>query len=426
MYYQVDDIPSHSATKGSVAMMMSSTTYSNGFTYINNDGGTTWLKCIHSSYGKISLTNSTSLVDFDTQPLGDWFAFNGAPAGASWVLDPDSSSEWELATENTTTDDLKYTGSTTMRAFISQTSTMRGGPSKWMSWLSGIAANFTIPPYGYNEAFASDNGSTTNISSLRMLEMPTNAYLLGGISAVSREGGGAGGASGRSYIPKHCQIVASKVDEPLIIPGVVTTGTTIIDETFESSGFTSNSWTVANDSANIWVVGQAESFSGTSSAYVSNDGGTSATYDINNAEASHFYKDFVLPSASGLTLTFDWKCQGENAAGATQYDYGAVVITDTGTTPVAGTEVITTQAGVGTNGRLGAVANLGKFNLAYGTTPGTVWNTETIDLTSYSGSTKRLVFTWKNDGSVGANPPMIVDNIKIQEGGSSGTDTLIY
>lgn len=418
MYYQVDDIPSHSATKGSVAMMMSSTTYSNGFTYINNDGGTTWLKCIHSSYGKISLTNSTSLVDFDTQPLGDWFAFNGAPAGASWVLDPDSSSEWELATENTTTDDLKYTGSTTIRAFISQTSTMRGGPSKWMSWLSGIAANFTIPPYGYNEGFASDDGSTTNISSLRMLEMPTNAYLLGGISAVSREQTG-GPASSREYIPKHSQVVASKVDEPLVVPS---TGSTLIDETFESSGFTENSWTVVNDATNVWVVGQAESFSGTSSAYISNNGGTSASYTNTIAATSHFYKDFTLPDGAN-TLTFDWKCEAENAAGATQYDYGAVVITDTTTTPVAGTEVITTLATAGVNGRLGAATNLGKFNLGYGTSPGTVWNTETIDLSSYSGSTKRLVFTWQDDTSVGVNPPFIVDNIKIT---NAGGDTLIY
>jgi len=184
-----------------------------------------------------------------------------------------------------------------------------------------------------------------------------------------------------------------------------------------------NSWTVANDATNVWVVGTAESNGGIYSAYISDDGGTSASYTITVADTSHFYKDFTFPSGTN-TLTFDWKCEAENAAGATQYDYGAVVITDTTTTPVAGTEVITTQAGTGTNGRIGAGTNLGKFNLNYGTSPGTTWNTETIDLSSYSGSTKRLVFTWKDDTSVGVNPPFVVDNIKITNGG--GSTTLIY
>jgi hypothetical protein len=159
------------------------------------------------------------------------------------------------------------------------------------------------------------------------------------------------------------------------------------------------------------------------SAYISNDGGTSALYTNTVAAIGHFYKDFTLPAGIN-TLTFDWKCEAENAAGATQYDYGAVVITDTTTTPVAGTEVITTVATAGVNGRLGAGTNLGKFNLGYGTSPGTTWNTETIDLSSYSGSTKRVVFTWVDDTSVGVNPPFIVDNIKITNTG--GGDTLVY
>ncbi len=73
----------------------------------------------------------------------------------------------------------------------------------------------------------------------------------------------------------------------------------------------------------------------------------------------------------------------------------------------------TTQATAGGNGRIGADDNLGKFNLNYGTNPGTTWNVETIDLTDYVGQTKRIVFTWNNDGSVGVDPPFVVDNIKI-------------
>jgi hypothetical protein len=169
---------------------------------------------------------------------------------------------------------------------------------------------------------------------------------------------------------------------------------------------------------NQWIVGtnQNNTSGGTFGVYVSSDG-TTATYDVNSASISHFYKDFTFPSGDvTLNLIFDWKCQGENTAGnAVQYDYGTVVITDTTVTPTPGTEVSTTEATAGGNGRIGADDNNGKFNLGYGDTPGTTWNTESINLSSYAGQTKRIVFTWVNDGSVGATPGFIVDNIRIQE-----------
>lgn len=200
-------------------------------------------------------------------------------------------------------------------------------------------------------------------------------------------------------------------------------------ETFNFSGFSGNGWTVVNDDTNFWVVGTSE-FSGTNdtfAAYITESNVTAyygnelvgfenralATYN-NGAltdQVSHFYKDFTFTSAS--TLTFNWKCWGENGTGsAINYDYGAVVLTTTATTPVAGTEVSTAQAPTGGNGRIGATTNLGKFNLAYGGADNN-WRTETINLGAYSGQTKRLVFTWVNDTSVGNNPPFVLDNIKI-------------
>jgi hypothetical protein len=412
-YYTVDDIPSHVAPKGSVSIMVAElSVYNNGFTYVNNDGGSVWLKYIEPKYGEISLNGTTEveMVADDTA----WFAFN---PNDTWTLNTNSHPDFILTTQDTTTDDLSYTGDTPMRAIVRQSSTIRCGITKWGSFSTGVAFNFTVP-INYNEAFANDDSATTNIQSQHTLQILTNDYLLGGISVVSVEAGG--GPSTRQRLSKYCQISAVKIDEPLILP---TTGSTLIDETFESGNFTANSWTVTNDATNVWVVGTAESNGGIYSAYISNDGGTSASYTNTVAAIGHFYKDFTLPAGTN-TLTFDWKCEAENAAGATQYDYGAVVITDTTTTPVAGTEVITTVATAGVNGRLGAGTNLGKFNLAYGTSPGTTWNTETIDLSSYSGTTKRIVFTWVDDTSVGIDPPFIVDNIKITNTG--GGDTLIY
>ena len=200
-------------------------------------------------------------------------------------------------------------------------------------------------------------------------------------------------------------------------------------ETFNFSGFNGNSWSVVNDDTNFWVVGVSE-FSGTNdnySAYITSANNTTyygnelnnfdnralAVFDTTPAttQVSHFYKDFTFTSAS--TLTFNWKCWGENSTFSSQnYDYGTVVIAATTTTPVAGTEVSTTQAVAGGNGRIGATTNLGKFNEGYGGSDN-LWRTETISLGSYSGQTKRLIFSWKNDTSVGDSPGFVVDNLKI-------------
>jgi len=203
----------------------------------------------------------------------------------------------------------------------------------------------------------------------------------------------------------------------------VVTGDT---ETFNFSGFSGNGWAVVNNATNFWTVGTSE-FSGSNdnySAYITNSNNTTyygsefnnfdnralAQFTTTTTQVSHFYKDFTFTSAS--TLTFNWKCWGEDGFSSTSYDYGAVVITTTGTTPVAGTEVSTAQATAGGNGRIGATTNLGKFNKGYGGSDNN-WRTETINLGSYSGQTKRLVFTWANDNSIGDNPPFVLDNIKI-------------
>lgn len=185
--------------------------------------------------------------------------------------------------------------------------------------------------------------------------------------------------------------------------------TTLFSEDWESGDFTANGWTVVNGTqTNKWYVGSGTSYDGTYSAYVSNDSGVTPAYTITATSVVHFYKDFTLPSSGNIKLSFKWKAAAENGTAATYWDYGTVVITSTATTPVAGTEVITTQAIAPGFGRLGATANLGKFNLT------SDWTTEEIDLTGWSGGTYRIVFTWKNDGSVGTNPPFCIDDITIK------------
>jgi hypothetical protein len=399
-YYLVDDIPSHVAPKGSISILKSDLDGYKGTLFVNNNDSNVWLKLIKPSYGQMYLIDNVNEVDFDGFTIGSWYSYSTTPYTANTL------NGFTKGNNPTFGDFLEYTGDTfsKIRVAVKSQITCRGGSGKWMNIDGGSAYNFTIPTEN-NEMFIFDNSSTNNLGDVRIGDMNTNDQYTLAWSPSARETGG--GPTTRQLLKKYAQIDVVKIDEPF----------TKIDfsEDWESSGFTQNSWTVVNDTTNVWVVGQAENNTsgGTSSAYVSDDGGTSASYTITTANVSHFYKDIVIPESG--ELVFDWKCQGENAGGVTQYDYGAVVITTTGTTPVAGTEVTTTQTDGAATTRIGAEDNDGKFNLNYGTNPGTTWNTETIDLSAYAGQTKRLVFTWKNDGSVGTDPPFVVDNIKIFE-----------
>ena len=402
-YYLVDDVPSHSAPKGSVAIIDGSSEFDNTSLYINNDSSTSWLKIVTPSYGVLATSGNTNTTDFDSQTIGSWYAWNST---ATFTLV--KSSNFSRQVDGTFGDHIRYDGVPLIRALVRQTSTNRGGTDKWMSWEMGPAQNFTIPPEGFNEFFVNDNSATQDVSATRVLEFATNDSVIASISPVSREAGGPAGQ--RSYISKHCSLSVIKLDEAL--------AKEVFSENWETNSFTTNSWTTVNDTTNVWVVGSAENNtgSGTYSAYVSDDGGTTAGYTINTANVSHFYKDFTFGTADSIVLIFDWKCQGENTDGnAVQYDYGTVVMTDTTVTPAAGTEVSTAEATAGGNGRIGAGTNDGKFNLGYGDTPGTTWNTESINLSSYAGQTKRIVFTWVNDGGVGTDPGFVVDNIRIEE-----------
>lgn len=484
-YYVLNSIPTHIAPRGSVSIINGVSEFDNTALYINNDGGTTWIKIISPSYGLLTTNGNVNTTDFDSQTIGSWYAWN---SDATFTLD--KGVEFSRQVDATFGDYLQYDGIPTIRALVRQTSTNRGGTVKWMSWQMGPAQNFTVPTEGFNEFFVNDNAATQNVSSMRILQFSTGDSAIASLSPVDRENGGS--AAQRAYISRHCSLSVIKLDEALSIP--------LFTENWESADFTTEGWTTVNGSdyfelvwsgssgdgdvtidgtplptsfdidinntalgftkqsfpagvtavyqganvvhvfgattvtyaqntanlqvaiteftaeTNQWVVGSAENNGGTYSAYVSDDGGTSAGYTITAASISHFYKDFTFTSGSSYVLTFDWKCQGENTAGnAVQYDYGTVVITDTTVTPDPGTEVSTTLATGGGNGRLGADDNDGKFNLGYGTNPGTTWNTESINLSSYSGQTKRIVFTWVNDGGAGTDPGFVVDNIRIQE-----------
>ncbi|GHT78474.1 hypothetical protein AGMMS50262_21170 [Bacteroidia bacterium] len=169
-----------------------------------------------------------------------------------------------------------------------------------------------------------------------------------------------------------------------------------------SQNFTENfegdvsAWTLVNGAqTNNWVIGSATACEGSKSAYISNDG-TANAYG-NTASIVHLYRDVELGVNS--TLTFFWKGQGESG-----YDELKVYLIPTSTWPTAGSQLPD-------NDGYGNIYLLGTFSESAS------WKQETIDLPAYS-STKRLVFSWRNDNSSAVQPPVAIDNVVLTTTGN--------
>lgn len=156
-----------------------------------------------------------------------------------------------------------------------------------------------------------------------------------------------------------------------------------------------NDWAVVNgDMTNQWHVGGVTYYEGTQAAFVSNDNGVSNAYTITSSSVSHLFRDITFPvDAPGFELKFWWKGQGEGAS--TFYDYMRVFLVETSVLPAAGTQI--------TTGQIGDTYNLQAD-----------WQQEMLLIPdTFAGGTYRLVFSWRNDGSVGTQPPAAVDGIEI-------------
>jgi hypothetical protein len=140
-------------------------------------------------------------------------------------------------------------------------------------------------------------------------------------------------------------------------------------------------------------------FSGTKSAYISNNNGVTNTYATNSASITHIYRDVTFPaSTEPYTLSFDWKAEGESISNWS-YDYLIVSLIET-------TDSLPAPGNINASGTTPS-NRLGIYNMG-----GTGWNQANINIpASNSGTTKRLVFTWRNDNLVGAQPPAAIDNI---------------
>lgn len=171
------------------------------------------------------------------------------------------------------------------------------------------------------------------------------------------------------------------------------------------STFAANGWTVSNSANNPWVVGTAVSAApiGGNSAYVSNDGGTTNAYTNNAACVNYFYRDVTVPAGeSKIKLTFNWQQQGEST-----FDLSQVFVAPTSITPVG----VAASQGSGLN-----TVPVGITGATYVTNTAIIPGVQTTTAylpSSLAGTTFRLIFSWKNDGSGGVQPPASIDNISL-------------
>ena len=191
--------------------------------------------------------------------------------------------------------------------------------------------------------------------------------------------------------------------------------TTVIDPNgdggFENgNSFAANGWVEDNPadaSRNQWVcdTGATTGFSGTNSAYITNNSAAAVpTHTYNNvvSSVSHLYRDVTFPvGESNIFLDFDWICDGEVGFGA--YDYMTIWIVPQSYTPVFGTSIAASGTAPTGNIQVG-----GFFAEQY------TWINSSIQLSSnYAGNNARLVFEWTNDTSLGDNPPIAIDNVSL-------------
>jgi len=177
-----------------------------------------------------------------------------------------------------------------------------------------------------------------------------------------------------------------------LISFVSSTQITLFSETFE--GATQSLTLVNGTQTNKWFFGSANQCNGVKALYISNNA-SAYSYTNTSTSIAHAYFDIAVPSgATNITLNFNRKVAGEAS-----YDDLRVWSCVNTTSPSAGT----------------AVTASGTNRVLLGTIQGqTTCATTTYTLpNTIAGTTRRIIFSWRNDATGGVNPPALIDNITV-------------
>lgn len=156
-------------------------------------------------------------------------------------------------------------------------------------------------------------------------------------------------------------------------------------------------WILSNGAENNkWTIGTAASNGGNAGLYITDNGGLNNTYNNEIPSLVHAYRDIQMPGVvDQLSLSFDWKSQGEGG-----FDILRVWLVPASFTPTPGLEVF---------------EETGFIQLAGSLCMNNQWSAaaQQVDVSAYAGEVLRLIFEWRNDGVSGESPAAAIDDIAI-------------
>ena len=212
-----------------------------------------------------------------------------------------------------------------------------------------------------------------------------------------------------AYVRANCGTDGTSIWMSLVFMTAQTPATLPFFCDFENAADAASFAILNGNQPNKWVVGTATNNGGTHALYVSDDNGATNNYTIGTASTVWAYRDIEFPaSPSGYQFSFDWHCYGESG-----YDFLNVYV---GTPAMVSAGVPASLSGGNTAAPAGAVAILGNANTTnpYYFNLKTDYQSFTTNLPGLEETTvQRIYFLWRNDGSVGTQPPAAIDNISI-------------
>ena len=256
-----------------------------------------------------------------------------------------------------------------------------------LAWSAGTETQWNIKYYEGNDATTAITTSVT-----------TNPVTISGLTANTMY---------TFLVQADCGSEVSEWSSAFQAPTLYTTPATLpYICNFEDPGDFAN-WTFENSTCtNQWVIGSAanNTVNGGNALYISSDGGISNTYDNTSPATVFAIRDVYLDdSYDYYTCTYDYKGMGE-----TNTDYMRLSMGRYSNAIVTGN----------TSGTVPTIPGSVTWNISGSSYQGqhSEWSHVVLNLNKadYGNRVLRLYFMWRNDGSSGTNPPIAVDNIRVE------------
>ena len=159
---------------------------------------------------------------------------------------------------------------------------------------------------------------------------------------------------------------------------------------------------------NQWHVGQAVNHGGQKSLYITKDQGATNTYDYEQTQIIHAYKNIDIPQGVDmLAVSFDWRAQGERGYDYNTSEYRPMDFLSVWMIP----QSYVPQAGESLRNQPQALAI--NSDILYQNNDFTSFS-KNLDVSQFQGQTVRFVFEWQQDDGGGRQNPAAIDNLVIQ------------